>query len=99
MCGSWCSCSDERAVIVIFEIRHVQNGVVLRVEMDGSESGEELVWQERYNDEVEAFAEFLRDVVEQYGPATNRYSPQRISIRIEPGDKYEPDMSAKPIEQ
>ncbi len=84
-------------MIVKFEIRRVQNGVILRVEMDGAESGEELVCQECHNDEIEAFAEFLRDVVEQYGPATSRYSPKRISIRIEQGDKYDPNMSVPPL--
>jgi hypothetical protein len=73
-----------------FEIRRVQNGVVLRVEPDGEEPGEEIVYQEQEDGEVEAFADFLRHLVEHYGPTTSRYSPKRISIQVEPGDKYEP---------
>ena len=75
-----------------FDIRRVQNGVVLRVETDGAEPGEEIVYQEQEDGEVEAFADFLRRLVEHYGPTTNRYSPKRISIRIVPGDKYEPTV-------
>lgn len=74
-----------------FEIRHAQNGTVLRVEQDypGAEP-EEVVYQERDGDEVEAFADFLRYLVEHYGPSTSRYSPKRIYVSVEPGDKFEP---------
>jgi hypothetical protein len=75
-----------------FEIRRVQNGVVLRAEPDGADPGEEIVYQEQEDGEVEAFADFLRHLVEHYGPTTSRYSPKRISIRIDPGDKYEPTV-------
>ena len=75
-----------------FDIRRVQNGVVLRVETDGAEPGEEIVYQAQEDGEVEAFADFLRHLVEHYGPTTSRYSPKRISIRIDPGDKYEPTV-------
>jgi hypothetical protein len=73
-----------------FEIRRVQNGAVLRVESYGEDSGEEIVYQEKEDGEIEAFTDFLRHLVEHYGPTTSRYSPKRISIRIDPGDKYEP---------
>jgi len=73
-----------------FEIRRVLNGAVLRVESEGDGSEEEIVYQEQDDDEIEAFADFLRHLVEHYGPTTSRYSPKRISIRIDPGDKYEP---------
>jgi len=75
-----------------FDIRRVQYGVVLRVETDGAEPGEEIVYQEQEDGEVEAFADFLRHLVEHYGPTTSRYSPKRITIRIDPGDKYEPTV-------
>jgi hypothetical protein len=72
-----------------FEIRVVQNGAILRVEMDDSDSpAEEVVYQQMERDEIEAFAEFLGYLVDHYGPRTSRYSPQRIYIRVEPGDKY-----------
>jgi len=73
-----------------FEIRRVQNGAVLRVESEGEYSGEEIVYQEQEDGEIEAFAAFLHHLVEHYGPTTSRYSPKRITIRVEPGDKYEP---------
>ncbi len=79
-----------------FEIRRVQNGAVLRVEPDCLEAeAEELVYQEKETDEIEAFEDFLRLLLDHYGPNTSRYSPKRIYIRVEPGDKFEPS-SAKP---
>ena len=74
-----------------FEIRRVSNGAILRVEAEAEEVGEEIVYQEREDDEVEAFAEFLCHVLEHYGPTTSRYSPKRIHITVQPGDKYEPE--------
>lgn len=74
-----------------FEIRHAANGVILRVENDApDESDENVVYQEREDDEIEAFAEFLRHLLDHYGPVTSRYSAKRIHIVVEPGDKYEP---------
>ncbi len=55
----------------------------------------EIVYQEpigpmtEEQDEVEQFANFLRTIDEQFGPSTSRYSPKRIYIRVEPGDKFE----------
>jgi hypothetical protein len=83
-----------------FELRHVANGVVLRFEQDdGDGTGvEEVVYQEPDGGEVEAFAEFLWLVAENYGPSTSRYSAKRIRISVEPGDKYEgaPPATVKP---
>ena len=79
-----------------FEIRRVQNGAVLRVEPDYPDAeAEEVVYQETEADEVEAFADFLRYVVDQYGPHTSRYSPKRIYVSVEPGDKFEPTEGQK----
>ncbi len=74
-----------------FEIRHAANGVILRVE-DGAPDApyEEIIYQQREDDEIEAFAEFLRHILDHYGPPTSRYSPKRIHVVVEPGDKYEP---------
>jgi hypothetical protein len=81
--------SDERPMR--FEIRRVKNGVVLRLEPESpAEPPEEAVYQETEGNEIEAFAGFLRLLLEQYGPQTSRYSPQRIHVVIEPGDKFEP---------
>ena len=39
--------------------------------------------------EVEAFADFLRCVLDHYGPTTSRYSPKRITpVIVSPGDKF-----------
>lgn len=72
------------------EIRNVANGVVLRIEpQQPGDEAEEIVYQERDDDEVEAFADCLRFVLEQYGPSTSRYSAKRIRVVVEPGDRYE----------
>lgn len=72
-----------------FEIRRVTNGAILRVETDAPDTPpDEVVYQEREEDEIEAFAEFLRHLLEHYGPVTSRYSPKRIHIVVEPGDKF-----------
>lgn len=74
-----------------FEIRRVRNGALLRVEPETpDEEAGEIAYQETETDEIEAFADFLRLLVEHYGPSTNRYSPRRIRVVIEPGDKFEP---------
>jgi len=81
-----------------FELRNAKNGAILRMEYDiGDEAeAEELVYQEadEEENEVEAFADFLRAIDEHYGPSTSRYSKRRIFIRVEPGDKYE---GARPV--
>ena len=74
-----------------FEIRRASNGAILRVETDPADTPpDEVVYQEREDDEVEAFAEFLRHLLEHYGPSTSRYSAKRIYVLVKPGDKYEP---------
>jgi len=74
-----------------FDIRFATNGVILRIEADedAGSVAEEIVFQETDGGEIEAFAELLRAVDENYGPTTSRYSPKRIRILVEPGDKYE----------
>lgn len=65
-----------------FDIRRVQDGAVLRVEQNDPEGEpEEVVYQERGEDDIDAFADFLRHVADHYGPQTSRYSPKRIYIR------------------
>lgn len=73
-----------------FKMRSAKNGWILK-----DDEGNELVHADPVDtygdhDEVEAFADFLYTIAEHYGPSTSRYSPKRIYIRIEPGDKYEP---------
>lgn len=76
---------------MLFEIRHAKNGLVLKVTDKYDEGPKEIVFQEKYDDEedVECFADFLRLLDDQFGPSTSRYSPKRIYVRVEPGDKYE----------
>lgn len=76
---------------MIFDIRRVKNGCVLKVTQTPEETGEEheVVFQEKYDDEVECFADFLRLLDDEYGPSTSRYSAKRIYITVKPGDKYE----------
>jgi len=80
--------------VMRFEIRRASNGWILKVEEPSSEDAEadEVVHEEKHEDEVECFADFLRTLNEDLGPSTSRYSPKRIYIRIEPGDKFE-DLS------
>lgn len=74
-----------------FEIRRATNGAILRVETDAPEAAtDEVVYQEWEEDEIEAFADFLRHLLDHYGPTTSRYSAKRIYVVVEPGDKYEP---------
>ena len=40
--------------------------------------------------DVQAFASMLRDITDWIGPDTSRYSPARVRVFVEPGDKYEP---------
>ena len=74
-----------------FEIRHATNGWILKAAAPSSEGVEvyEVVCQEKYDNEIECFADFLRVRVEEFGPSTSRYSPKRIYIRVEPGDKHD----------
>ena len=74
------------------EIRNALNGVVLKIDREGLEEHAEAIVYQATDDpdaEVEAFADFLRFLLEEYGPVSSRYSPKRIHVIVEPGDKYE----------
>ena len=72
------------------EIRNALNGVVLRIDREIlEEHPEEIVYQASDDAEVEAFADFLRFLLAEYGPVSSRYSAKRIHVIVEPGDKYE----------
>ena len=77
--------------IMRFEIRHAKNGWILNAEVPSSEGVEvnEVVCQEKYDNDIECFADFLRVLDEEFGPSTSRYSPKRLYIRVEPGDKHD----------
>jgi hypothetical protein len=72
----------------IYELRTVKNGHVLKVvHKDGSE--EELVHQEKFDDEIDSFHHFLYEIHDAYGPQHNSYAPKQIWIDIRGGRKYE----------
>ena len=77
--------------IMRFEIRRATNGWILNAEVPSSEGVEvnEVVCQEKYDNDIECFADFLRVLDEEFGPSTSRYSPKRLYIRVEPGDKHD----------
>ncbi|MBC8207305.1 MAG: hypothetical protein ISR85_06155 [Kiritimatiellales bacterium] len=78
-----------------FEIRRARNGLILKVEESlDDERPPEIICQERYDDEVDGFAEFLRYLNDEFGPSTSRHSPKRIYIKVEPGDKFEDEGEA-----
>lgn len=73
-----------------FAICRTKNCTLLRVEHDYREDEtEEICYQETEDNEVEAFADFLRFLDEHYGPSISRHSPKRIYILVKPGDKHE----------
>lgn len=79
---------------MIFEVKRAKNGLMLKV-ISGEPDGEieEIVYQEKYDDEVDCFADFLRCLEEYYGPTTGRYSEKRIYIDVRPGDKFDDNQN------
>lgn len=74
----------------LFKLKRVQNGYILEKKdiIDGkSTEVETLVGADGGEGEYEAFQQFLYDILENYGPSDGRYSPKRLRVRIEPGDK------------
>lgn len=71
------------------KMKRAKNGWFLETE-DGVIVYQEPINEASFeNDEVERFADFLRAIDIEFGPSTSRYSPKRIRIVVEPGDKYE----------
>ena len=72
-----------------FEIKHAQNGYIVSCDSDE----EPLVFQELSDEleEIEAWACFLRELTDHYGPSAgrSRYSAKRIYVEVRPGDKHE----------
>ena len=68
-----------------FELRSCKNWHVLKViESDGTT--EEIV---QCGDSHEAFAAFLWELADSYGPQRDSFGPRNINIDIKPGRKYE----------
>lgn len=78
------------------ELRRARNGWILKVERPAFGDGEpdEVVYESSHDDEVECFADFLRSLNDELGPSTSRYSPKRVYVQVEPGDKYEDGRDA-----
>lgn len=72
-----------------FEIKYAKNGYIVSCDSDEHP----LVFQECADEleEVEAWAYFLRELTDLYGPACcgSRYSAKRVYVEVRPGDKYE----------
>lgn len=70
-------------------IEKVENGYVLKYQVDDLFLTRVVECQAEIEDsEVETFRSLLWEINEILGPSTSRYSPKRISIGTEPGDKY-----------
>ena len=63
------------------KVRRVDNGY--RIELD--EEGQELVFQETDDDEVDTFVTFLRLLDDTIGPMGGKYSEKRVYISALPG--------------
>lgn len=72
-----------------FEIKRAKNGYI--VSCDSEE--EPMVFQALDDelDEVDAWARFLWELTDHYGPdaCRSRYSAKRVYIEVRPGDKYD----------
>ena len=69
-----------------FEIKKADNGYIFMLKE--ADLGETLVFQELHEDRIDCFADFLRTILDNYGPTDSRYSEKRIYITVEHGDKY-----------
>lgn len=75
-----------------FEIRRAKNGWILKVTANYFDEAEEIVAVDA-EDEVEAFAYFLRELTDMYGPQRNNYSDRQIWVDIRAGRKYEAEAT------
>jgi hypothetical protein len=82
---------------VRLELTRVRNGCVVEIWQPPKDEGghAQVVYQARHcgdDDEeansVEAFADLLRFLLEEYGPQTRKDSPKRIRILVEPGEDW-----------
>lgn len=71
-------------------IKNAINGFILEYKTD-DEVNQTYVYGggDTEEEEVEACAAMLRQILSDFGPMTSRYSKNRIYITIAPGDKHE----------
>lgn len=85
-----------------YEMRRGGNGYILTVTSNETHEAEglvEAVYQDNYTDEIDCFADFLCYLDNEYGPVTSRYSPKRLRIVVEPGDKYLDGQEPEDVKQ
>lgn len=68
-----------------YEMKRQKNGWLFKAE----DEDQGIVCREDFENEHEAWKYFLYEILETYGPTDNRYSPKRVRVVIEAGDKYE----------
>ena len=68
-----------------YAIRTCKNGCILKI-TSGEDGSDELV---HCDGELEAFAVFLNEILDSYGPQRDSYGPRNISVQIKAGRKYE----------
>lgn len=81
---------------MIFEFIPAMNGCILRVQEDDDDETESYITYQSSDDDedgsIERFQDFLYQIKNQVlGPNDSRYSKKRIIIKVEPGDKFEPE--------
>lgn len=67
-----------------FEIRRAENGLIMKIEDES-----EAVFQESYNDDFEAWRDFLYYLTQNYGPSSGKYDSKTIRTVVIPGHKWE----------
>lgn len=70
---------------MVFEITTAANGWILRQRDDDTSLPVVGVEEYEYRDTHECFADFLREVLNNYGPGHSKYFPKNIHISVIPG--------------
>ena len=74
-------------------IEQVSNGWLLHY-LDDADSPVTTCYElTELGSQVAPFKYLIYDILDLMGPSTSRYSPERIEIRVVPGDKYSVDNS------
>lgn len=71
-------------------IKHATNGFILEYKTEDEVSPTYVYGGgDTEEDEVKACVAMLRQILDDFGPMTSRYSKHRIYITVAPGDKHE----------
>lgn len=85
----------------LFSVYNAGNGFIVVNKSEGIDGEVLYVFQDTVEEEgadADTWAAVLRHLTEAFGPMDNRYSKKRVYVRVEPGDKYEPQKCFCPIE-